>query len=137
MSVLKKNKNIGDILLLPNCIPIMPPKTLLKEALELMTESRLGIACVVEKKKLIAIFTDGDLRRLLLKSQKPISALFADDIIVHARRRFASIGKNTTLNQAIELLQNREIFDLPVIDDDGHLEGIIHLHPALRELLAS
>ena len=39
------------------------------------------------------------------------------------------------LNQ--DMLQEREIFDLPVVDGDGQLLGVIHLHPALKALLHS
>jgi len=108
----------------------------MKEALEKMSEKRLGLACIVDEYgKLVGIFTDGDLRRLLLKNQKPISALFADDIISHARTEFTSVDRDMSIEDALQLLQNREIFDLPVLDAEGSLEGVIHLHPALRELL--
>ena len=136
MSTATTSRTIRDILLSPEDIPIMPPRTLMKEALEIMSEKRLGLACVIDEVgKLVGIFTDGDLRRLLLKTQKPISALFADDIITHARKNFTTVDRNMSIEDALNLLQDREIFDLPVLDENGFLEGVIHLHPALRELL--
>ena len=138
MSTSSDNRTIEDILLKPDAIPAMPPKTMVKEALEMMTAGRLGLACVVDRKGcLVGLFTDGDLRRLLLRSQKPLSALFADDIIDHARTEFMSVDRHTSISEALSLLQQREIFDLPVLDSDGKLEGVIHLHPALRALLES
>jgi CBS domain-containing protein len=132
------NRTVQDILLPPSEIPAMPAKTLMKEALEMMTAKRLGLACVTDEGgKLVAIFTDGDLRRLLLRSQKPLSALFADDIIDHARTEFTTVGPDLTLQDALDMLQEREIFDLPVVDADGKLLGVIHLHPALKALLHS
>ena len=129
-------RTIAEILLPPEAIPAMPPSTMVKEALEKMSASKLGLACVVDDDgRLIGLFTDGDLRRLLLRSQKPLSALFADDIIDHARREFTSVRADTRIDDALNLLQEREIFDLPVLDDEGHLQGLIHLHPALRALL--
>ena len=129
-------RTIAEILLPPEAIPAMPPSTMVKEALEKMSASKLGLACVVDDDgRLIGLFTDGDLRRLLLRSQKPLSALFADDIIDHARREFTSVRADTSIDDALNLLQEREIFDLPVLDDEGHLQGLIHLHPALRALL--
>ena len=137
LSTSTNNRTIRDILLSPADIPAMTGRTLVKEALELMSAKRLGLACVVDDDgKLIGLFTDGDLRRLLLKSQKPISALFADAIITHARTEFTSVTRNMGIEEALKLLQDREIFDLPVIDENGRLEGVIHLHPALKELLA-
>lgn len=136
MSTSTAERTIEDILLAPEAIPVMPPKTLMKEALEMMTASRLGLACVVDGDgRLVGLFTDGDLRRLLLRSQKPLSALFSDDIIDHARANFTSVDRNTCVEDALFLLQEREIFDLPVLDADGKLEGVIHLHPALKALL--
>ena len=136
MSTATTSRTIRDILLSPEDIPIMPPHTLMKEALEIMSEKRLGLACVIDEfGKLVGIFTDGDLRRLLLKTQKPISALFADDIITHAHKKFTTVDRNMSIEDALNLLQDREIFDLPVLDEKGFLEGVIHLHPALRELL--
>ena len=138
MSTQTANRTIDDILLLPEAIPAMLPTTLMKEALEMMTAGRLGLACVVDGDgRLIGLFTDGDLRRLLLRSQKPLSALFADDIIDHARTEFMSVDRRTGIAEALSLLQEREIFDLPVLAPDGKLEGVIHLHPALRALLES
>lgn len=129
-------RTIADILLPPEAIPAMPPSTLVKEALEKMSASKLGLACIVDDDgRLIGLFTDGDLRRLLLRSQKPLSALFADDIIDHARREFTSVSADTSIDDALNLLQEREIFDLPVLGADGQLQGLIHLHPALRALL--
>ncbi|MBT4718552.1 MAG: CBS domain-containing protein, partial [Rhodospirillaceae bacterium] len=70
-------RTIADILLPPEAIPVVPPRTLVKEALEKMSASKLGLACIVDDDGcLIGLFTDGDLRRLLLRSQKPLSALF-------------------------------------------------------------
>lgn len=137
MSTATTKRTIRDIILSPEEIPVMPPRTLMKEALEIMSEKRLGLACVIDEfGKLIGIFTDGDLRRLLLKSQKPISALFADDIITHARTDFTTVERNMSIEDALKLLQDREIFDLPVLDQNGYLQGVIHLHPALKELLS-
>ena len=136
MSTKATKRTIGGILYPKEDIPVMPGRTLLKEALEMMTAKRLGLACVIDDNgKLIGLFTDGDLRRMLLRSQKPLSALFADDIIDHARMEFSSVDQNTGIEEALTLLQQREIFDLPVLDENGGLEGVIHLHPALRALL--
>ena len=138
MSTLRANRTIEDILLQPDSIPVMSPRTMVKEALEMMTAGQLGLACVVDGQgRLVGLFTDGDLRRLLLRSQKPLSALFADDIIDHARTEFMSVDRRTSISEALSLLQKREIFDLPVLDSDRKLQGVIHLHPALRALLES
>ena len=76
---------IHDVMMTLNRIPVIGETVILKEALEKMGQSRLGIACIVDAdKKLLGILTDGDIRRKLLKVQKPFSAFFVDDALDHA-----------------------------------------------------
>ena len=137
MSILKTELKVKDVLLSPDRVPVMGPKTILKQALEQMNKSRLGIICVVdENKNLISVFTDGDIRRLLLKAQKPIAALFADDISTHANVSFVTINDDSSLSEAIALMEQKEIWDLPVIDkDSGKFIGLLHLHPAIKHVM--
>ena len=77
-----KNK---DIMLKLGDFPVVPYNMILKETLEEMNKFNLGVACLVNKKNnLKGIITDGDIRRKLLKDQKPFSAFFVDDSIKHA-----------------------------------------------------
>ena len=116
--------------------PVLSAKTLFKEALEAMGRSNLGIACIVDaQEKLLGILTDGDIRRKLLKVQKPFSAFFADDALVHAIRQPTTIQPASTLREAIELMERKQIWDLPVVDASGKLTGLLHLHPVVQALL--
>ena len=138
MSTSSDNRTIEDILLKPDAIPRDATQNHGERSLgdDDCGSVRIGVHSGSEG-CLVGLFTDGDLRRLLLRSQKPLSALFADDIIDHARTEFMSVDRHTSISEALSLLQQREIFDLPVLASDGKLEGVIHLHPALRALLES
>jgi arabinose-5-phosphate isomerase len=101
-----------------------------------MGRFRLGIACVVDNNaKLLGILTDGDIRRKLLKVQKPFSAFFIDDALVHAIRTPVTILPTDTLMRAVELMGKKQIWDLPVVNEDGKLVGLLHLHPVIQALL--
>jgi CBS domain-containing protein len=127
---------VGDIMLKPDAFPVLSAKTLLKEALEAMGRSRLGIACIVDQQgKLLGILTDGDIRRKLLKVQKPFSAFFVDDALVHSIRTPTTIQPSGTLIQGIELMEKKQIWDLPVVEASGKLVGLLHLHPAIQAVL--
>jgi arabinose-5-phosphate isomerase len=116
--------------------PVVEPKTFLKKALEVMTVHRLGVVCVVDKSgRLEGVFTDGDVRRMLLKDQKPFSALFADDIIAHANRTPTTVGLETSLSEAVAVMEEKSIWDLPVVGDGNVLKGLLHLHPAIKAML--
>ena len=101
-----------------------------------MCNYKIGIACVVNtNNQLKGVFTDGDIRRLILKVQKPIAALFVDDVNDYCTKVYSSIRPDSSLKSAILLMEESNIWDLPVVDDEKNLKGLLHLHPALKKLL--
>lgn len=69
---INRNKLVHEVMLKPNSFPVLKETTILKEALETMGKFNLGIACIVDDdSKLLGLVTDGDIRRKLLKVQKP------------------------------------------------------------------
>ncbi len=137
MSTQKNNTmQVSEVMMPLERIPVIGETVILKEALEEMGRSGLGIACIVDADmKLLGILTDGDIRRKLLKVQKPFSALLVDDAIEHAIRSPMTIQPSDTLVHAIDLMGQKQIWDLPVVDDQGTLVGLLHLHPAVQALL--
>ena len=136
MSTQKNDLMVNDVMLSLDRFPVIGERVILKEALEAMGGSRLGIVCIVdEDHKLLGIVTDGDIRRKLLTVQKPFSAFFVDDALVHAIRKPATTSPDDSLVQAVELMGVKQIWDLPVVDQQGHLVGLLHLHPAIKALL--
>ena len=137
MSIQNNNDMLVSEVMMPleRC-PLIGERTILKEALEVMGQSRLGIACIVgEHNLLLGIVTDGDIRRKLLKVQKPVSALFVDDALVHSIRTPTTIKPDVSLKEAIVLMGLKQVWDLPVVDDTNNLVGLLHLHPAIEALL--
>ena len=127
---------IIDLLLKNNKIPIVSKNTILKETLDKMNYYRLGVACIVDRNnKLLGIFTDGDLRRKLLNVQKPWSSLLSDDTIKYSTKKPLTIRVNSTVNNALKIMEKKGILDLPVLDNKDKLIGILHLHPALKPLI--
>jgi CBS domain-containing protein len=126
---------VADVLLPSDKVPVVGPKTLFKQTLEEMGKYRLGIACVVNDGTLLGIVTDGDIRRRLLKDQKPFPALFADDTIVHATANPTTTTPLTPLVDALHVMETTGIWDLPVVDENKQFVGILHLHPAIKAVL--
>jgi CBS domain-containing protein len=136
MSTPKNDMLVRDVMLSLDRFPVIGTRTLLKEALDGMNRHRLGIACIVgENNQLLGILTDGDIRRMLLKVQKPFSAFFADDALEHAITSPLQVGPADTLLQAVRLMDDKRVWDLPVVDEHGTLAGLLHLHPAVEALL--
>lgn len=128
--------NVKDVMLPLDRFPVVGKTVMLKEALDVMNNLRLGIACIVDNdNKLLGILTDGDIRRKLTQVQKPLSALFVDDALDHAIHSPVTSKPDDTLDNAVETMEAKKIWDLPVVNEQGILLGMLHLHPVVEALL--
>ena len=138
MSIRKINFMVRDVMILTKDAPLVNEKEILKVALERMSLTHLGIICITNANNvLLGILTDGDIRRKLLKIQKPFSALLGDDVLDHSIRTPIIIGPDASLSDAVRLMGSKKIWDIPVVSDDGLLVGLLHLHPAVEALIAT
>lgn len=127
--------NIKEVMLSLDNFPVIKSTVLLKEALEEMSNKKLGIACIVDDSfNLLGIITDGDIRRKILTIQKPLSSIFIDDCIDHSILSPKTIDLHDSLEFAISLMGENKIWDLPVLEN-GILKGLLHLHPVVNALL--
>ncbi len=119
-------------------IPVVSECEILKVALEKMEKLNLGIVCIVDnQKKLLGIITDGDIRRKLLKSQKPFSAFYVNDAINYAITSPITITPNSLIHDALTIMEKKQIWDIPVVNEEGTLVGLLHLHHALKAILSA
>ncbi len=110
-------------------IPVVQVGDTLKKALDKMTEFRLGIALIVDEgNHLLGVLTDGDLRRLLLTRQSPLPALLVTPAIEFGNKSPKFVGSDLSTQAAKEIMSREEIWDLPVIDKNGYLIGLVHRH---------
>ena len=113
-------------------IPLVKSDASMKEMILEMTSKRLG--CVVTTKddgKLSGIFTDGDLRRIAENSENFYN-LKASDVMIKNPK---AVDAEALLDAALQLLEKHSITQLPTVDKNGKLLGIIHLHDILRSKL--
>ena len=127
---------VKEVMMKMGEFPSIEKETILKEALIEMGKINLGLVCIVNKeKKLLGLMTDGDLRRKLLKYQKPISSFFIDDALNHAKLNPITCNPADDLKKAVKLMGDKQIWDLPVIDNEKRLVGLLQLHPAIKKLI--
>ena len=108
--------------------PIVHPDSSIKDVIMEISEKRLGVTAVVADHHIIGIITDGDIRRMLNKTET-ITGIKAKDIMtVNAK----SIKSTDLVSEALDVLENFAITQLAVIDN-GEYKGIIHLHDILKE----
>ena len=127
---------VKDVMIPIGKFPIIEKTTILKEALTEMGEANFGLVCIVnENKELMGLITDGDLRRKLLKVQKPFSSFFVDDALIHAKKNPITCSPDDELKKIVNLMGEKQIWDLPVVDKNKKLVGLLHLHPAVKKLI--
>lgn len=127
---------VQDVMMPLERFPVVNQNIMLKEALDEMNRHRLGIACIVDADNTLkGIITDGDIRRKLLKVQKPLSAFFVDDALDHAIVGPVTALPSDTLQKAVSVMEEKKIWDLPVVNEKGVLVGLLHLHPVVEALL--
>ena len=112
-----------------NAKPRVLPTATLKEVIVEMTEKRLGATAVVEESGTIAgIITDGDLRRMLEKTDS-IRDLKAKDIMSSHPK---TIEAEILAVLALEEMRRNDISQL-LVEQEGKYAGIIHLHDLVKE----
>ncbi len=116
-------------LLLNNQQPAVGPDASIKEVIVEITRNRLGAAAVLDENGLITgIITDGDLRRMLEKSDS-VKALKAKDIMSHSPKQIAS---DAMAAEALDIMRNKNINQL-LVTDQGRYTGIVHIQDLIRE----
>lgn len=132
---LYKNFIVRDVMIAMDSFPVVKKDTILKEAIETMGLSNLGIISVVDNNDtLLGIITDGDLRRKLLKVQKPLSFFLIDDVIDHCIKEPLTTQLEVKLTDALKIMEDNEIWDLPVVNENKKLMGMLHLHQVVKKL---
>jgi len=108
--------------------PIVAADSTIKNVIIEISEKRLGVTAVIENEKVIGIITDGDIRRMLNKTEN-ISGLTAQEIMTKNPK---TIKSTDMVSDALNILEYFSITQLVVVDN-GEYKGVIHLHDILKE----
>ncbi len=106
-------------------LPCVAPATRMPDVIYEMSRKKLGVTAVVEADRLVGIISDGDLRRLLEKRGKDAMDLTAGEAMTRSPK---TIGAAEFAATALALMEEKKITSLMVVDGDGKLQGIVHLH---------
>jgi len=109
-------------------IPFVMEHIPVRDALEEMNRKGMGATLVLaQDKKLVGIFTDGDLRRAMNNF-----ADLSDKTIHHMMTpNPRTITIDRSVAEALEIMEQHLITVLPVVDGQDSLQGILHLHDLL------
>jgi arabinose-5-phosphate isomerase len=98
------------------------------KAIQEINRKNVGFVLITDKKnKLLGIFTDGDMRRMISKGVSFEGKIINDMMTKNPK----TIDENVSLAQTMELMQKEEITSFVVVNEKKELKGYIHLHDIL------
>lgn len=124
---------VGDIMHSGNENPVVKGETTVQDALFVITDKGLGAVSVIDEKGImLGVLTDGDIRRGLSKGvdflQRPVTELMT--------REPKTITKEKLAAQALHIMESnhpKPITVLPVIDEEKHVIGLLHMTDLVRQ----
>ena len=118
---------VSDIVV-HNQKPEVSPDTDIKKVIVEISAKMLGVAAVIDQGNIVGVVTDGDIRRMLSKTDT-IKGLTAKDIM---SVRPKTIDFDSLAIDALNLMEKNKITQL-LVTQDGKYAGIIHLHNLIQE----
>jgi arabinose-5-phosphate isomerase len=104
--------------------PVADKNDSLKDAIFKMTEGKIGHVLFVEDSKVSAILSDGDLRRAMMSDDFDLNK----KAIEFATKMPKTINADVLASDAIKFMEDKKIQLLPVVDQNGNVVGVIHIH---------
>ena len=119
-----------DDLLRKENLPVVSRETKLKDAILVMSEGRLGSVIIEdENKKVIALLSDGDLRRALMNDDFSMDCK-VEDIATKNPKRLKN--KELLASDALQVIEDYKIQLLIVTDENDKLVGVLHIHDLIE-----
>jgi arabinose-5-phosphate isomerase len=120
---------VGELMHRGAAVPRVREEAAMKAAILEISGKRLGMTAVVDAAdRLVGIITDGDLRRALERGGALLERRAAECMT----RQPKTIGPGDLAARAVQVMERYAITSLLIVDDDGRVEGVIHLHDLLK-----
>ena len=103
-------------------LPFLTPEMPMSEAIEVVTNGKLGVGIVLDKDQLVGIVTDGDIRRAMLRLGQDFFHTPVADIMA---REPKTINQNAKIVDAGEAMNHYSIHSLIVLDNNNHVVGVV------------
>jgi len=118
---------VGDVMVTDD-LPTLGPDATMRECVVLLAGRRGTVAVVDGGNVVLGVVTSGDLTRLMERR-----ADFLDVAVGTMMTRSPKLARADELGGAAVLrMEQKGIMALPVVDGEGRLQGIVHLHDLLR-----
>ncbi|HET9265924.1 MAG TPA: KpsF/GutQ family sugar-phosphate isomerase [Vicinamibacterales bacterium] len=120
---------VENVMISGAAAPVVRTSTAMPDVIHEMSSKRLGMTCVVDDAEgLVGVITDGDLRRLMSRTQNVVP-LTAVEVMTP---RPITIARDLLAVEALKRMETHKITSVVVTDARGKVEGVVHLHDLLR-----
>jgi arabinose-5-phosphate isomerase len=121
--------HVSDVMRSGDAVPSVLPNVTFSDLMREMSDKGLGASAIVDaNKKVLGIFTDGDLRRLI-ETGTDMRQLTAQQVM-HANPR--TVRASALAAEAAELMELHRITSVLVVDEHGALCGAINTNDLMR-----
>jgi arabinose-5-phosphate isomerase len=121
--------HVADVMRTGDALPLVSPSTGFSDMMRVMSGKGLGAAAVIDAEgKVLGIFTDGDLRRLIEKGAD-MRGMTARDVM-HTGPK--TIHPESLAVEVAELMEQHRITLVLVVDGSGRLVGAVNSNDLLR-----
>jgi arabinose-5-phosphate isomerase len=127
----RKLMSVESVMVAGDAAPRVRLTAVMPDVIHQMSSKRLGMTCVVDQDgRLAGVFTDGDLRRLMVS--RPPNAVLALTAGEAMTPRAQTISRGMLAVEALRIMETHKITSVVVVDRDGVVEGVVHLHDLWR-----
>lgn len=127
----KKLMTVESVMQGGDAAPRVTLATAMPDVIHQMSSKRLGMTCVVDADgRLAGVFTDGDLRRLMMK--RPPNAVLGLSAGEAMTPNPLTISRGVLAVEALRIMEAHKITSVVVVDEDRKVEGVVHLHDLWR-----
>ncbi|MEF8733362.1 MAG: KpsF/GutQ family sugar-phosphate isomerase [Candidatus Accumulibacter meliphilus] len=121
--------HVRDVMRAGSALPEVVPTTRVPDAILEISRGGIGMTAVLTpERRVIGIVTDGDLRRAFAKGLDLRSLVVAD---IMGQKPHA-IGPDHLAVEAVQMMEQYKINQLPVVDESGILLGALNMHDLFR-----
>ena len=121
--------HVGDIMHTGVEMPLVHKSALVRDALLEMTAKKLGMTAIIEDdNRLVGIFTDGDLRRMLNNNLDVHQTLISEVMTANC----SVVGAAALAAEAMQIMERKKINALIVVDAENRVLGAINMHDLIR-----
>jgi arabinose-5-phosphate isomerase len=121
----KRFLRVRDLMHKDHEVPVVRVTTSMHDVIYEMSKKGFGITAVIDDGGVLqGVISDGDLRRLLQEDEQVLRHAAGDSL----KGAPLTISAGELASAALQIMEERKITSLFIVDDERRVEGIIHLH---------